>query len=355
MGKREYLTHPVNIGLIGCGRIALFAHLRALSVMDGVHVPAVADVDQGRREQAAEIVPEADLCADYHSLLERPDIQAVVICLPPSLHAQSAIDAFRAGKHVYLEKPIALNLPEAARVVGHWRESGKIGMMGFNFRHNALYVRLREQLQAGEIGELVAARSVFSSAARPLPPWKRKIGLGGGVLLDLGSHHADITRFLFNEEVIAARATVRSQRCEEDTAVLEMKLASGMVVSSLLSMSAVEEHRFDVYGLRGKLGMHRLAPAPELTLPTMAYDRIRRTWDALRSLHPDNLLRGPGEPSFAAALSVFTAAVRTGRQTNPDLDDGYRSLAIIEAARRSAASDHFVETRVPELAPVGSS
>jgi predicted dehydrogenase len=333
----------IRIGVLGCGRIASLAHLRILSRLQHVSVAAVADSDGARREQALEHAPQAVECSDYKTLLERRDVDAVVICLPPQLHASAAVDAFRAGKHVYLEKPLALSLSEASEVVAAWKSTGLIGVIGFNFRHNPLYRKLRAQLQAGEIGRLVGARSVFASAARPLPPWKQKRVSGGGALLDLGSHHADITRFLFAEEVTAARATVRSQRCEHDSAFLEMRTASGLIVSSFLSMSAIEEHRFEIYGVRGKLSMHRLAQDTDLTLPNMPYDRIQRIWDSLVALRPSTLLRGPAEPSFATALEMFVEGVRTGEEVRPNLEDGLRSLAVISAAERSLDTGSFVE------------
>ncbi len=304
---------------------------------------AIADADEGRREGAKDSVPGATAHSDYRALLAQPDVEAVIVCLPPALHAPCAIEAFRAGKHVYLEKPIGLNLEQAAEVVEAWQESGRTGMIGFNFRFNQLYLEMRSQLKQKAIGELVAARSVFSAAARALPMWKRSRSTGGGALLDLGSHHADATRFLFDEEIVAARATARSQRSEQDTVLLEMQTQSGLIVSSFLSMSAIEEHRFEVYGFRGKLGLHRLARKTRVTRPSMPYDRIHRIWQSFSNLHPSSLLRGPGEPSFAAALSAFLEAAAKGQQIKPDLIDGYRSLAVIDAAERALRSRDFVE------------
>ena len=333
----------VKVGIIGCGRIASLSHLGLLSRMPQVQVVAIADADEGRRETAQGEVPAASAYRDYRSLLDRQDVAAVIVCLPPALHAPCAIDAFEAGKHVYLEKPIALDLVEAHAVLEAWQASGKIGMIGFNFRYNDLYRDMREQIRRKALGELVAARSVFSAASRALPQWKRSRASGGGALLDLGSHHADMTRFLFDEEIVAARATARSQRCEQDTVLLEMQTESGLIVSSFLSMSAIEEHRFEVYGFKGKLSLHRLARNTQLTRPSMPYDRIHRIWRSVSDLHPANLLRGPGEPSFSAALGAFVQAAGQGGQIGPDLFDGYRSLAVLDAAERSLRSANFVE------------
>lgn len=333
----------IKVGVLGCGRIAQLAHLKALVGNPSVAVAALADADAGRRDQAADFAPDAAQCSDYSEVLSSREIDAVVICLPPALHARVAIEAFTAGKHVYLEKPVATNLADAEQVCRAWRASGKAGMIGFNFRFNDLYLEAKRHLQSGTLGQLVAARSVFSAAARPLPMWKRSKHSGGGVLLDLASHHADIARFLFDEEISTVRATILSQRCEGDTALVEMHTHSGIPIQSFFSMSAIEEHSFAIYGQKGRLSFDRLSPHVQITRPTQAYDTVRRVWDSFAALGLKCLLRNPSEPSFAASLDAFVNAVRDNKQAKPDLDDGYRSLAIVAAAGQSLASGRFVE------------
>src|SRR5690606_31651972 len=95
----------LQIGLVGCGRIAQMVHLRVLSAMPGVRLAAVAEADADRLAEAQKHAPQARAYHDYHELLADDAVQAVVICLPTGMHAVAAVAAFAAGKHVYLEKP----------------------------------------------------------------------------------------------------------------------------------------------------------------------------------------------------------------------------------------------------------
>lgn len=177
-------------------------------------------------------------------------------------------------------------------------------------------------------------------AARTVPAWKRSRATGGGALLDLASHHFDLARFLFDEEIESVRATLRSIRVENDTAVVEARLANGVLLQSLFCMSSIEEHTFEVYGVKGRLSLDRvLSRHPEIMRPLMPYDPIRRIWDSFAALHPARLLRSPSEPSFQLALQAFADAVVQGPTTHtvtrPDLNDGCASLAAVLAAEES--------------------
>src|SRR5262249_5746240 len=122
-----------------------------------------------------------------------------------------------------------------------------------------LYQSLARSLHAGRIGDVVAVRSVFSTTSDDLPEWKRSRACGGGVLLDLASHHADLIPFLLGREVTAVAATLQSRRGEDATATLELQLQDGVLAQSFFSLDSVEEDRLEVYGQRGKLSVDRLA------------------------------------------------------------------------------------------------
>ena len=336
----------LNVGLLGCGRIARLKHLSVLAGLPQVNVVALAEMDAGRRTEAMRHAPQATPYADYRDLLAQSEAEAVVICLPTTHHAAAAVAAFEAGKHVYLEKPIALSIDEAEGVVAAWRRAGTAGMIGFNFRFSPLYREARRLIQAGTLGTPVMARSVFSAAARDLPGWKRQRHTGGGVLLDLASHHVDLARYLFDEEIEGVQAHLTSVRSEEDTAAVQMRLRSGLVVQSSFSMSSVNDHRFEVYGDEGRLTVDRYgAPDVELVRPSAEQDRRQR----LRRMDPRLLLHTPDyQRPFHDALAAFAEAALAGRQATPDLLDGYHSLAAIAAAEASARSGGVV---VPAGAP----
>src|SRR5438477_264516 len=173
----------LKVGLIGCGRIVRLVHLNILTRLPNVELVALAEVDRLRRESAGSCAPATVCYEDPMQLLERSDIEAVVICLPNALHSEVATAALERGKHVYLEKPLATSMDEAEKVLSVWRGSGAVGMIGFNYRFNPLYQRAREYIQSGKIGEPILARSLFCASEQDLPLWKQSRKSGGGVLL----------------------------------------------------------------------------------------------------------------------------------------------------------------------------
>src|SRR5262245_11356208 len=343
----------LRVGIIGCGRIAQLVHLNILTRLGGAQLVALADSDPQRLEEAHRRVPGARAFARYEEVLELRDVEAVVICLPNSLHAAATVAAVEQGKHVYLEKPLATNVESAQRVIEAWRRARVVGMIGFNYRFNPLHQAAREYLSSGRLGALVGARSVFAAARENLPDWQRTRQNGGGALLDLASHHIDLVFFLFGQEIREVFARIRTQRTDEDSATIQVLLADGLSVQSLFAMKAVEEDRFEIYGQAGKLTVDRyLSTDIEVTEPTLDFSRFRRLWFGLQSsMLNANLwtrLRAPAsEPSYQTALSHFVASVRANRCCSPDLWDGYRSLAIVEAAEASAKAGCVVS--LPEI------
>jgi myo-inositol 2-dehydrogenase / D-chiro-inositol 1-dehydrogenase len=333
---------PLRIGLIGCGHMGRVIHLKSLRQLPQVEVVALAELDAQRREQASREVPRAALFSDYRELLDRSEIDATVICLPNALHAEAAIAALHSGKHLYLEKPLAINLAEGRKLLDIWRCSGRVGMIGFSYRFNPLHQQVRRHLEAGRLGELIAVRSVFTTAPHPVPEWRQRRASGGGALLDLASHHVDLVRFWFHQRPVEVRATIKSERVEADTATLELRLENGLVIQSFFSMSSIDDDRFEIYGRSGKLCLDRYNSwHADLTDLRRASAPLRRFGQALawlpRSRFAIKKLLVPGrDPSFAAALAHFVAAAQRGQQTSPNLEDGFHSLAVITAAEESA-------------------
>ena len=339
----------LSVGLIGCGRIAQQAHLPNLRRLPSVELVAFADPEAEQRREAARLAPEAVAFASYEELLET-DVEAVVICLPNALHAIASIAALERGKHVYLEKPLATSSDEALAVIKAWQRAGVVGMMGFNYRFNKLYASVRDCVRSGVLGKPLFARSVFSTAPKDLPEWKMSGQSGGGVLFDLASHHLDLVRYFFEQEVGEVFADTRSQRSEDDTAMLQMMLADGMSIQSFFSTSAVEEDSFEIYGELGKLSVNRYRSLDvRITQAKLDRFRLHQLRHGLRSLARVPYLfekaRAPAqEPSYRTAMLRFVSAVRSsGEHPTPDFFDGYHNLTIIEAAERSAKTGRRVQ------------
>ncbi len=334
----------LKVGLIGCGHIARSIHLEVLASLPEVEVVAIAEPDENRRSEAARRVPDAALFDHYRTLISESDAEAVVVCLPSGLHAEAAISAFELGKHVYLEKPIATTLPDAQTVLDRWRSAGTVGMTGFNYRFHPLYQTVKEHIDGGILGDLVAIRTVFSSAVGALPPWKQRRSVGGGALLDLGSHHFDLIPYVLGRPIAEVFAQIRSLRSEDDSVVAHMRITDGLPVQSFFSISAVDEDRFEVFGQAGKLTVDRHAGDLQITGPRIEYGRLNRMRREIRSL-PDRLhkaTRRLEEPSYRAGLGAFVEAIKGAHAVRPDIEDGYRSLRIVRAAEESSSTQRVI-------------
>jgi len=343
--------NPVRVGLIGCGWFAQAVHLPILTRLRQAQVVALAEADPERLRAAGRLAPAAVRYDNYHALLQEADIEATIICLPTSLHAEASIAAMRQGRHVYLEKPIATSLDEAGQIMKAWKEAEVVGMVGFNYRFNALHQAARMQIQAGRIGPLVGVRSVFSTPTRSMPAWKQTRSNGGGVLLDLASHHIDLVRFLFQQDVRMVYADIESRCTEHDTAMLHLRLADGLRVQSYFSLGAVDEDRFEIYGQAGKLTVDRYRSLDvEIVDAGGTSSCLRRITRRLRSIRSVpylfKKLQSPWhEPSYREALSRFVCATRGRDRASPDLLDGYRSLEVICAAEESAQTGRSVSPK----------
>jgi predicted dehydrogenase len=338
----------LNIGLIGCGRVAQSVHLPILTKLPDVRLVALVDPDPKRREEAQRRAPWALVVSDCQALLDMPEVKAVVICVPNEFHAMAAVAALDRGKHVYLEKPLAITLDEAERVLAAWERADVVGMIGFNYRFNRLYQAMKRCLRSRDLGEWVGARTVLAAPETSLPAWKRFRRSGGGALLDMASHHFDLIRFLFEDEICEVSARLRSQRSEGDTAVVHVRLGGGLLVQFFLSINTVNEDRLEIYTERARISVDRYRSLNvDIVTETGRIAGLWRVWPRLKSLgHSPYLLEKylvPGrEPSFRAALASFVGAVREKRPAKPDLRDGYLSLAATLAAEESARSGRVV-------------
>lgn len=332
----------MKLGLIGCGSIAQLVHLNLLQRLPGAELVALAEIDPARRAAAARRAPQARVFDDWPALLESGLVEGVVICLPTYLHAVCAEAALAAGLHIYVEKPLASTLADGQRVVAAWRQAGRVGMIGFNYRFNALYQALGREVQSGALGPVVAARTLFARPPHGLADWQQQRATGGGVLLDFGSHHFDLLPQLIGHPITSVSAWLRSSRSEGDNALLNLRLANGVEVQSLFSYTAGDADRIEIFGEGGQAAVDRYrswnVEHPE---PVLGMARLRRWAQTTRALFTSPYLRvklgGSGaEPSYAAALTRFLAAAKGEAVASPDLADGLRALAVVDAAELAA-------------------
>ena len=340
-------NRAVRLAIVGCGFVTVDRHLPALRHVPEIEVVALADLDPRRAAEVSRRFGLSTRATDVESLLGDPSVDAVAVCTPPASHAELALAALEAGKHVFVEKPIARTLEEADRLVARADDSAVRTMVGFHLRRHRLVERARQVVRDGTLGRIQGVRTAFTSPIlEGKLDWQGRRELGGGALLDRAVHHFDLWRFVLGTEVEEIFALTRSERGDDQSALLVARTADGTPVSTVILDDTAVSHDLAVYGTDAALfvdccrvdGFH---VAPRAEPPGSARARARRAREALAS--PRESLRaarrgGDFRVAYEDGWRDFAAAIRDGRAPSPTLRDGRAALEIALAAAESAAS-----------------
>jgi len=188
----------VRVGIIGSGGIAQACHMPGYQELADVEIHAVADINPETARRAAEQFSVPHVFSDYRDLVAMREVEAVSVCTPNAFHKGPTIAALRAGKHVLVEKPMALNATEARAMIAAAKRAGKLLMVGLNNRFSAATQALKRAADAGALGEVYFAEAV-ATRRRGIPGWgvfTEKEKSGGGALVDIGVHILDLTLHL---------------------------------------------------------------------------------------------------------------------------------------------------------------
>ena len=187
-----------RVGFIGAGGIAQH-HMKLLKAIDGVEILAAADVSEKALAKAKEQFSIPQTFADYRAMLkEVRDVEAVSVCTPNGLHAENTIAALEAGKHVLVEKPMAMNAKEGQRMLVAAKRSGKKLVVGFQHRFDPKSQMIRKQVESGALGKILYVRSQ-ALRRRGIPSWGvfgRKDLQGGGPMIDIGVHILEMSHYM---------------------------------------------------------------------------------------------------------------------------------------------------------------
>jgi predicted dehydrogenase len=192
----------IRAGIVGCGFIANGKHLASMARRDDIEIVAFCDIVIEQAQAAAQKfgTPDALVCADYHDLVARPDIDVVHVCTPNSSHAEISVAALEGGKHVMCEKPMAKTASEAKAMLDASRAAGKLLTIGYQnrFREDSLF--MKKISESGDLGDIYFAKA-FATRRRGVPVWgvfMDKEKQGGGPLIDLATHALDLTLWMMD-------------------------------------------------------------------------------------------------------------------------------------------------------------
>ncbi|MBL4935882.1 Gfo/Idh/MocA family oxidoreductase [Clostridium sp. YIM B02515] len=193
-----------KIGIIGAGLRSVF-FVNEILKKEKLEIAAIADIEMNNMDHLCNIYEKKwDKYLNYKDLLEREDIEGIVLATPDYMHEEHAVEILRAGKHLFLEKPIAVTLEGARRIIKERNRSGKILIVGFVLRYNNLYKKMKELIDSGIIGEVKSGwvlHSVGTSSEWFFHDWHCKMENTGGLLIQKGSHDFDIINWIANSKV----------------------------------------------------------------------------------------------------------------------------------------------------------
>jgi UDP-N-acetyl-2-amino-2-deoxyglucuronate dehydrogenase len=331
------MPDPMRFAIVGAGVIGQ-SHAKALDTLEGSELVAVADVVPGMAEALA--APRgADAVDDLAKVLARDDVDAVSICVPSGLHADIAVAALEAGKHVLIEKPIDVTLAAADRIIEAERRSGRVATVISQRRFQPSFAFLRKEIQAGRLGRLTSgiAESPFwrSQSYYDSGGWRGTWKLdGGGALMNQGIHVLDLLVWMLGEpvEVSAYAATLAHERIEvEDTVAGTILFASG-AIGTITATTAASPGRTVRLTVNGDAGS-AIVDADRLEY---LHTSDRETGAAANQSSLIAELQHPTDPGHAAQYEDFVAAVQDGRPPAVTTTDGRRALAVIVAIYESA-------------------
>jgi predicted dehydrogenase len=326
---------PLGLGFIGSGRIAQ-AHLKAAkNLSECVHLAAIAGRRRDKAEATAHEYGISVVHDDYRQLLKNPTVQAVVITTPNDSHAAIACDAAKAGKHILVEKPMALDTTTAEAMVRAAEAAGVTLMVAQSRRFsNAVQTMVR---RLPEIGDLIRVHITFlvSFQQPPTDWWRSAAQAGGLVILLQGSHSLDSVFWWFGQTpqtVYATGARTNPAWEGEDEADILCRFAKGKAASVHLSLSTSPAvHEALVVGTKGHFRLIERPAGPP-------FENVYRL-----EKNGETLMEGLQAPSlYTRQLAEFAGAMRDGR---PPMASGREVLSvmrILDAARASLHSGQAV-------------
>jgi predicted dehydrogenase len=327
----------VRWGVLGVASIAVRRAIPAMQKGDWCEVSAIASRDRAKAEEAARRFGIPKSYGSYEELLADPEVEAIYNCLPNQLHVPWSIKAAEARKHVLCEKPLGITVAEARGLLAVRDRSGvKIGE-AFMVRTHPRWLRTRELIRMGRIGQLRAIEGVVSYFNREPGNVRNIRGFGGGALLDIGCYPITLSRFIFGEEPSRVLGLL-----ERDPAMEVDRLSSALLdfpsgqASFTCSTQLVYHQRMQFLGTRGRI---------EIDVPlNPPNDRPSRILiDDGRDLLGGGLSEETIEScdQFTVQGDLFSQAIRLGVDVPVSVEDAIENIAVIEAIFRSAESGRW--------------
>jgi predicted dehydrogenase len=339
----------VGVAIVGVGRISVNEMLPAFAQSKHAKVVALVSGDRAKALKVAHQydIPESAVLdyKNYDKLAAMPEVQAVYIALPNSMHAEYTIRAARAGKHVLCEKPMANSVAECQQMIDACRKAGKKLMIAYRSQYEPLDRALVKMIRDKKLGALKEFISVNSQNMGDPQHWRLKRALaGGGALPDVGLYCLNAARFLSGEEPVEVTGNVWSTpgdarfREVEESCQFVLRFPSGFIASCSTSYAA---HKSQMFRLNGSDAWAEMNPA-------YAYNGVRLKVSRVVDGHEQGTDVGIQEKDqFAAELDHFAGCIQQDKDVHTPGEEGLQDQRIMEAIYESARTRRPVRLAPP--------
>jgi predicted dehydrogenase len=339
----------VKWGIIGCGGIAKRRMVPAIPEMKNTTFVAVMDANRDVTDEVAKSIgakayyAEADLLAD-------PEVQAVYIATPVFLHHAQVLNAAKAGKHILIEKPIALTIEQGEEMLKACRDGGVYLVEGYMMKYHALNTAAKDIVACGDIGSVVSARAQLTCWYPPIPgAWRQDPVLGGGgALIDMATHCYDLLQYIIGSritEVAAFTNTLTHDYSVDDSSTTLLRFANGAqaTVEAFFNVpDSAGQGRLELYGNKGSIqaeGTISQAPTGKMVAylsdDAKGYDP-QQARDSL-AVGARAITRDPVN-MYAREVDYLSECIQTG--TPPAINTGEEGLHILKVAKAAYESSH---------------
>lgn len=324
------MTKKIKIAVIGTGRMGSI-HARNISkLIPEADLVAVCDIRLEVAQAVADELGIQRVVKDYHELLNDPEIEAILIATSTDTHAFIMKDVAAAGKHIFCEKPLALELNKIDEALAEVEKAGVKLQVGFNRRFDKSYKQVHDIVASGEIGRPCILHIVNRDPDFPSMDFLR---VSGGMFLDLGIHDLDMIRYQMGEveEVYAQGAVLINEELKEfgdiDTGLILLKFANG-------AMGTIDNSRKAVYGYDQRLevfcsnGTAMMENEKETTA-------VKGTTNGFTSAKPPYFFMQRYTPCYVEEVRQFVECVRDDKKTPTTGADGRAAVVLGYAAIKS--------------------
>lgn len=322
----------IRFGILGCGTIG-DVHARAIAELDVAELSAICDVNAARAEEYANKYG-VKAYSDYEKMLADEDIDAISICTPSGMHAEQAIKALGFGKHVLLEKPMALTAKDAKAVCEAAEASGKVLSVIFQMRYTDDIQYAKKVIEEGKLGTLAFCDLYMkywrNKSYFEVSPWRGTFAMdGGGALMNQGIHGVDIMHYLCGEPtLLRAKVKTRVHNIEtEDTALAAVEYPSGAlgVIEASTSSNPGFDRRIEINGSRGYLvivdaHIEKLFIDGEMLIEKKITSGAATASDPTKMSHDKHLLQ----------IKNFVGSINGEEELISTAEDGYAAVKFIE-------------------------